>query len=198
MDYYTELTIIPNEEVPTYALWTTLYTQLHLAFVEQKDTHDKTPYGVSFPQYRLDANKSFGCLGSKVRIFANTTQELEQLNLGKWLERLTDYVHITSARETPLSKVTGHAIYSRAVPKDSLDKRIAHQAQRRSISLEESATHFKDHCYTTTLAEPFISLKSLSGQHLFKLHIKKTVVDEATLGKFGTYGLSKTVSVPEF
>ncbi|MCB1658072.1 MAG: type I-F CRISPR-associated endoribonuclease Cas6/Csy4, partial [Pseudomonadales bacterium] len=166
MKYYQELTLIAQAEVSVYVIWSKLYTQLHLAFVEQKDTHNKTPYGVSFPQYRLDANKGFGYLGSKVRIFANTTQELEQLNLGKWLERLTDYVHITSARETPLSKVTGHTIYSRAVPKDSLDKRIAHQAQRRNISLEESAAHFKDHCYTTTLAEPFISLKSLSGQHL--------------------------------
>ncbi|MCB1657498.1 MAG: type I-F CRISPR-associated endoribonuclease Cas6/Csy4, partial [Pseudomonadales bacterium] len=47
MKYYQELTLIAQAEVSVYVIWTTLYTQLHLAFVEQKDTHNKTPYGVS-------------------------------------------------------------------------------------------------------------------------------------------------------
>lgn len=198
MQFYQEITLLEQEEIPIHFLWSKLYTQLHLAFVEQKDEQEKIPFGVSFPQYRLKADKKIGFLGEKIRIFAHSTAELEQLNLNKWLERLTDYVHITSSREIPLGKVTGFAIYSRAVPKDSVEKRIAHQAQRRNISITEAEAYFKDHEYNTTLAEPFISLKSLSGQHLFKLHIKKTLADKANMGKFGTYGLSKTITVPEF
>ena len=195
MRCYIELTIIPNEDIPTYAMWSTLYTQLHLAFVEQKDSLEKIVYGVSFPRYRLSSDKGIGFLGDKLRIFAHSTQELEQLNLNQWLARLNDYVHITAPRETPHN--VSYGIYSRAVPKDSVEKRILHQAQRRNISITEASTHFKDHVYTP-LIEPFISLKSLSGQHIFKLHIKKTLTDEASMGKFGTYGLSKTVTVPEF
>ena len=195
MQYYLELSLLPNEDTSVYFLWSKLYTQLHLAFVEQKDSQEKITYGVSFPRYRLSSDKGIGFLGDKLRIFAHSTQELEQLNLNKWLERLNDYVHITAPRETPNN--VSYAIYSRAVPKDSVEKRILHQAQRRNISITEAATHFKDLVYPP-LIEPFISLKSLSGQHIFKLHIKKTLTDEASMGKFGTYGLSKTVTVPEF
>ncbi len=195
MQYYLELSLLPNDDTSVYFLWSKLYTQLHLAFVEQKDSQEKIAYGVSFPRYRLSQDKGIGFLGDKLRIFAHSTQELEQLNLNQWLARLNDYVHITAPRETPHN--VSYGIYSRAVPKDSVEKRILHQAQRRNISITEASTHFKDHVYTP-LIEPFISLKSLSGQHIFKLHIKKTLTDEASMGKFGTYGLSKTVTVPEF
>lgn len=195
MKYYIELTLMDNPDFNLYTLWAKLYTQLHLAFVEQKDSLEKIVYGVSFPRYRLSTDKGIGFLGDKLRIFAHSAQELEQLNLNQWLARLNDYVHITAPRETPHN--VSYGIYSRAVPKDSVEKRILHQAQRRNISITEASTHFKDHVYTP-LIEPFISLKSLSGQHIFKLHIKKTLTDEASMGKFGTYGLSKTVTVPEF
>lgn len=184
-----------NSDFNLYTLWSKLYTQLHLAFVEQKDSQEKIAYGISFPRYLLSTDKGIGFLGDKLRIFAHSAQELEQLNFNQWLARLNDYVHITAPRETPHN--VSYAIYSRAVPKDSVEKRIVHQAQRRNISITEAATHFKDHVYPP-LIEPFISLKSLSGQHVFKLHIKKTLTDEASMGKFGTYGLSKTVTVPEF
>lgn len=196
MKYYQELTLIAQPEVSVYFIWSKVYTQLHLAFVEQKDSQEKIPYGVSFPQYRLDAHKNIGFLGEKLRIFGQSPQQLEQLNLSKWLQRLSDYVHITTPRQTP-QKITGYAIYSRAIPKNSVEKRILHQAQRRNISIDEATVHYKDHVYAP-LAEPFISLKSLSGEHLFKLHIKKTLTDEATIGTFGTYGLSKTTTAPEF
>lgn len=197
MKHYIELTLMDNPDFNMYTLWSKLYTQLHLAFVEQKDNQEKIPYGVSFPRYRLNSDKGVGFLGDKLRIFSPSIHALEQLNLNKWLERLTDYVHITNPRETPQSKITGYAIYSRAVPKKSVEKRILHQAQRWNTSLEEATEHFKNHV-NPPLFEPFISLKSLSGEHLFKLHIKKTLVDEASQGTFGTYALSKTASVPEF
>ncbi|HNN29956.1 MAG TPA: type I-F CRISPR-associated endoribonuclease Cas6/Csy4, partial [Agitococcus sp.] len=37
MKYYQELTLIAQAEVSLYVIWSKLYTQLHLAFVEQKD-----------------------------------------------------------------------------------------------------------------------------------------------------------------
>ena len=195
MKYYIELTLMDNPDFNLYTLWSKVYTQLHLAFVEQKDSLEKIAYGVSFPRYRLSTDKGIGFLGDKLRIFAHSAQELEQLNLNQWLARLNDYVHITAPRDTPHN--VSYGIYSRAVPKDSVEKRILHQAQRRNISITEASTHFKGHVYTPLIV-PFISLKSLSGQHIFKLHIKKTLTDEASMGKFGTYGLSKTVTVPEF
>nr|WP_264755539.1 type I-F CRISPR-associated endoribonuclease Cas6/Csy4 [Moraxella canis] len=48
MNYYLELTIMDNPELTPYQIWSKLYTQLHLAFVEQKDEQDKVGYGVHF------------------------------------------------------------------------------------------------------------------------------------------------------
>ncbi len=100
MNYFIELTLIKDSEISPYFIWSKLYTQLHLAFVEQKDSNEKIPYGVSFPEYKeLDGkDKKIMLLGSKLRVFAHSSDELQKLDLNKWLERLTDYVHIKSVK----------------------------------------------------------------------------------------------------
>ncbi len=201
--YYQEITLIDQAEISPYFIWSKLYGQVHLAFVEQQDEQGKIPFGVSFPQYRIHQQKKLGFLGTKIRIFAKTENELQQLNLGQWLERLTDYVHIIQPREVPQAKITGYAHYYRVNPKMSLEERIAHQAQRRNISLDEAKQHFKQYV-EQPVVEPYVSLKSLSAKREenidrpYRLYIGKSVADEAKDGKFGTYGLSRTATVPEF
>ena len=202
MQYYIELTLLPDEDTSVYFLWSKVYTQLHIAFVEHIDEQEKIPFGVSFPKYHMNKQKKLS-LGNKIRIFANTEQELQQLNLGKWLERLVDYVHIKQPCEVPLAKVTGYAHYSRVNPKMSLDERIAHQAQRRNISLDEARQHFKEYV-DQPMVEPYVSLRSLSAKREentdrpYRLYIGKTLANEVKNGKFGTYGLSRMATVPEF
>ncbi|MCH4248899.1 MAG: type I-F CRISPR-associated endoribonuclease Cas6/Csy4 [Acinetobacter populi] len=197
MLYYQEITLIDQTEISLYFIWSKLYTQLHLAFVEHKDEQEQIPYGVSFPQYRINEQKHIGFLGSKIRIFANSENELIQLNLNKWLDRLTDYVHTTSPREVPQGKITGYTCYFKANPKLTIKQRIVHQAARRNISLNEAEAHFKDLIQQPN-AEPYINLKSLSHDIKFRLYIGKTLADEANNKKFGTYGLSRIATVPEF
>ncbi len=197
MQFYQEITLLPDVEISPYFLWTKLYTQLHLAFVEQQDDDGKIAYGVSFPQYRLNADKQIGFLGFKVRIFAQTEQALQTLNLTKWLERLTDYVHMTSIRAVPQDKITGFSQYYRVIPKMPLDERISHQAARHGVSLEVAAEHLKDYQTQATI-EPFIRMPSQSTGHDFALHIGKKPTDGIGDGKFGTYGLSRSAGVPEF
>ncbi len=197
MNYYIELTIMDSPELTPYQIWSKLYTQLHLAFVEQQDDDGKIAYGVAFPQYRLNADKQIGFLGFKVRIFAQTEQALQTLNLAKWLERLTDYVHMTSIRAVPVDKITGFSQYYRVIPKMPLDERISHQAARHGVSLEASAEHLKGYQTQATI-EPFIRMPSQSTGHDFALHIGKKPTDGIGDGKFGTYGLSRSAGVPEF
>lgn len=203
MKYYLELTLLPDEDNSAYFLWSKVYTQLHLAFVKHKDEQEKIPFGVSFPQYRINEQKNIGFLGSKIRIFAHSEHELQQLNLDKWLELLIDYVHITKPREVPQAKITGYVHYFRINPKLRLDERIAYQAKRHNISLEEAKQHFKQ--YTEQpIFEPYVSLKSLSAKRKenidreYRLYIGKSPADEAKGGKFGTYGLNRMATVPEF
>ena len=46
---------------------------------------------------------------------------LEKLDLKKWLDRLTDYVHITSIREVP-ENIKGYAIYKRKQVKTNAER----------------------------------------------------------------------------
>ncbi|ELW86725.1 MULTISPECIES: type I-F CRISPR-associated endoribonuclease Cas6/Csy4 [Acinetobacter] len=203
MKYYIEITLIESIDFSWFEVWSKLYTQLHIAFAEQIDTRGKIIFGISFPQYRIHQQKNIGFLGSKVRVFAPSESELQKLNLSKWLERLVDYVHITQPREVPKTKITGYAHYFRINPKMTLEERIAHQAQRRSISFDEAQQHFKQYSEQPEIV-PYVSLKSLSTKReqnidrYYRLYIGKSVAEEANDGKFGTYGLSRTATVPEF
>lgn len=197
MQYYIELTLLPNEDAPAYFIWSKVYTQLHIAFAEQADEHGKISYGVSFPKYRLIQQKKLGYLGDKVRIFADSIEALEQLNLSHWLERLQDYVHVLSARIVPEDKVKGYATYFKVNPKLTVEQRILHQAKRRNLSIEEATKHFE----ALDLAEnfePYINMKSQTNDMKFRLIIGRKNVDNENIGKFGTYGLSRTSTVPEF
>ena len=196
MQYYQELTLIDQAEFPAFYIWPKLYMQLHLAFVEHKDADDLIPYGVSFPEYKTGQRKNgdaFFYLGSKVRIFAHSEQALADLNLAKWLERLSDYVHIKSVKATPDD--VQYATFERARAKASLEQRAQHQAKRRGITLAESLQHFKDY-QAQNLNLPYVSLKSESNGSTFNLFIRKVEQSAAVDGKFGTYGLSKQTTVP--
>lgn len=196
MNYYLELTIIGNPELTPYQIWSKLYTQLHLAFVEQKDAQDKTVYGVSFPQYRTLADKKIAYLGYKLRVFAPTEQALSALNLDKWLERLADYIHISSIRSVP-DDIKGYANYYRATPKMILDERITHQAKRHGVPYHKAAERFEGY-KEQSLVYPHIQLTSQTNHQSYPLYIGKQTAEVLTDGRFGTYGLSRTSSVPEF
>lgn len=197
MLYYLEITLLEQEEIPLYLIWSKVYTQLHLAFVEQKDAEEKIIYGVSFPKYRLIQQKKLGYLGDKIRIFADSVEALEQLKLNHWLERLQDYLHVLSARKVPEDKINGYATYFKVNPKLTIEQRILHQAERRGISIAEAQEHFKSLDLTESF-EPYINMKSQTNDMNFRLIIGKKRADEAKIGKFGSYGLSRTSTVPEF
>jgi len=197
MLYYLEITLLEQEEIPLHLIWSKAYTQLHIAFAEQTDEQGKITYGVSFPKYRLIQQKKLGYLGDKIRIFADSVEALEQLNLTHWLARLQDYVHILSARKVPEDKINGYAAYFKVNPKLTIEQRIVHQAERRGISIEEAQEHLKALDLTETF-EPYINMKSHTNDMNFRLIIGKKCIDEANIGKFGSYGLSRTSTVPEF
>ena len=204
MKKYIELTLIPNPEVTLYFLWSKLYIQLHLAFVEIQDSSKQVPVGVSFPEYKEKdhKNKKIILLGSKIRLFAQDEETLVRPNLSKWLERLTDYVHIKSISAVP-EKIAGHIVVSRHhFPATS--ERLA----RRYASRHKDEVGSDEAGYQKALerlkgyerevpAYPYIQLKSLSGENKpFNLFISQRVVDAEKTGFFSTYGLSAEVTVP--
>ncbi len=196
MPYYQEITLIEQEEIAIYFIWSKLYAQLHLALAEVKNHNDKTNIGVSFPEYRFNEEKGIGFLGSKLRLFANSEDELHNLNINSWLVRLSDYLHITSIREVPPHKITGYAIFSRKQVKTNADRLARHRIKRGDINFDEAVKRYQNVITTSDL--PFVQLKSLTNQHPFRLFIHKENKEHAEIGGFSSYGLTTDATVPEF
>lgn len=197
MQYYLEVTLINSSEIKTYELWSKLYTQLHLALVNIKGLNNKVNIGFSFPEYRCNLKKRVGFLGDKLRIFAQSEECLQQLNIKQWLDRLIDYIHISTIKLVPQDKVTGHVSFFRKHVKSNAE-RLARRCvkKRKDISFDEAVKLYQHVVIATDL--PFVQMKSLSKDERFKLFIEKNIREKSDEHRFNTYGLSAESTVPEF
>ena len=204
MKFYQEITLIDQAEISPYFIWSKLYTQLHIALAEIKDDSDKVGIGASFPQYifeeKVENQKARINLGNKLRLFAESEADLKKLDIRKWLERLEDYVHITSIREVP-SDIKGYAIYKRKQVKTNAQRLARHRIKRGDIGIGEALARYSNVVTTTNF--PYIEMKSLStsdqqSEKRFKLFIEKQPAEKTETQVFSTYGLSSVSSVPEF
>ena len=196
MNHYIEVTLVDTDEFSPYALWSVLYTQLHLALVEIKDQNNQVNVGISFPQYRFNQDKGIGFLGTKLRLFAQTEADLQKLDLRKWLDRLTDYVHVSSIREVPVNKITGYVTFSRKQVKTNAERLARHRVKRGDIDFDEAFKRYQNVITSTDL--PYVQMKSLTSDKSFKLFIEKRDVEKSASQVFSSYGLSSESCVPEF
>lgn len=199
MKYYQEITLIDQAEISSYFIWSKLYTQLHIALAEIKDTNNKVNIGVSFPQYifeeKIEDKKAKINMGKKLRLFAQNEADLTKLDIKKWLDRLTDYVHVTSVREVP-ANIKSYAIYKRKQVKTNAIRLARHRVKHGDIGFDEALARYSNVVTTTDL--PFIQMKSLTSDQMFKLFIEKRSIEQSESQVFSTYGLSSESSVPEF
>jgi len=197
MKYYLDITLLPDAEANLGFLWQKVYQQIHIALVKNKIAENESAIAVSFPDY---GNKVFP-LGDKLRLFAESQNQLEQLSITKWLSRLTDYTHIKSIKEVPLS-VDQYALFKRKQFKSNLLREASRRAKYKNETLAEAMEHFKH--YESETNSPFINMTSLStnkGTSVnsnFKLFIDREILTEPIQGVFNCYGLSKAATVPCF
>ena len=200
MNYYIEVTLMENDQFSPYELWSQLYPQLHLALVEAKNADNKVNIGFSFPQYRFHQDKGVGFIGTKLRLFAESEADLKKLDIRRWLERLEDYVHVTSIREVP-NDIKNYAIYKRKQVKTNAQRLARHRVKRGDIGFDEALARYSNVVTITNM--PYIEMKSLStsdqqSEKRFKLFIEKQSAEKSETQVFSTYGLSSVSSVPEF
>ncbi len=200
MNYYIEVTLMENDQFSPYELWSQLYPQLHLALVEAKNADNKVNIGFSFPQYHFHQDKGVGFIGTKLRLFAESEADLKKLDIRRWLERLEDYVHVTSIREVP-NDIKNYAIYKRKQVKTNAQRLARHRVKRGDIGFDEALARYSNVVTTTNM--PYIEMKSLStsdqqSEKRFKLFIEKQSAEKSETQVFSTYGLSSVSSVPEF
>ncbi len=198
MNYYVDIKLLTDTEISLGFLWKKLYAQIHLALVEVRDEKNLVSIGLAFPNYSGDR-----FLGDTLRLFAPSKEELERLDLNRWLARLLDYLTVSEIKEVP--KDTKLATFGRKQFKSNSEiRRLAKRyAQREQIAYEEALQNFEqtEAKYRKERDKnrlPYINIKSLSTGNEMKLFIIKKSSDIEQKGKFNTYGLSNTTTVPDF
>lgn len=188
LTYYQELTILPDPEISSYFIWSKLFTQLHIALADVKNIHDINSIGISFPDYYFDnKNGKTSKLGSKLRIFAPSKDELEKLDLNKWLDRLTDYVHIKSIKE--VGNQAKEYVVVRRYRFKNVEKQAEQYAKHKGISYKDALAWCLQHKQSSK-PYPFINLKSETNEQNYKLSITQEAVDSPTQGDFNQYGMN--------
>lgn len=199
MNYYQEVTLIDGDK-KLYELWSDVYNQIHIALAEAKNEHNIDTIGVSFPNYRYEekGDKVFASLGDKLRVFAPSQKDLETLNLDKWLERLTDYVHVKRISEVS-DKAKEHIVVRRYRHKNVLKQAEAF-AEHKGITLEAALIHCAKHKQDNK-PYPYINLRSISNNQPYALSIIQEMADNETQGSFNSYGINNAadeVTVPHW
>lgn len=194
MKYYIDIKLYSDTEITLGFIWKKLYAQMHLALVEVRDENNLVSIGFSFPQYRKEKFP----LGDKLRVFANSKEELASLDLNRWLARLMDYLDVSEVKEVP-SNITKFACFRRKQFKTNVERLARRQAKRKGISFEEALKNYENFDEDKKKTKlPYVNIKSLSSNKEIKVFIEKLEVEEENKGLFSTYALSKTSTVPLF
>lgn len=199
MKYYVEITLLPDSDMTVYYLWERIYQQVHLALVENKEADNTVKIGVSFPEYNFERHS----LGTKLRLFAATEEQLNALKLERWLARLSDYAHSKCVKEVP-SDLEGYGCFKRLAEKGSNERLARRRAKKLSITYEDALAYFegdkeRKRSEKDVYRFPFISMKSLGTGQKYPLSIELVKVDTLLVGDgFSTYGLASSSSVPLF
>ena len=192
MMYFQDITLLPDAEISPYFLWQKVFQQIHLALVENKNENNRSRVGVDFPGYAAERNS----LGGKLRLIAETEDHLTQMQCERWLNRLKDYVHISSIRPVP-EKVSGYACFINIKPKSNKEKLARRRAKRKGESIQQALSHYCEFIEQQSKL-PYIKMNSQTNGHRFRLFIKRQKTKEPMAGFYSCYGLSSQTSVPLF
>ena len=212
MNYYQEITLLPEAEIPFGFIWQNVFQQVHIALVENKVAPNQSEIAVGFPNY---GQKGFP-LGNKLRLFAKEQAQLEKLSINKWLTRLEDYCHVKTIKPVP-EEVTWVSFTRQHVKSpERIEREMQKKAELWSIksgkSLAECLLELEKSKPTSLSKLPFIFLHSQQTKERtpekhskFPLFIQKQNLDSPQQGIFDCYGLSNKAnkvnsigSVPHF
>lgn len=200
MNYYLDITLLPNTEVNLHFLWQKIFQQVHIALVEHKIDDNESAIALSIVNY---GNKDFP-LGNKLRLLAGSAEALATLDISHWLKRLSDYCHIKSIQSVP-GDIKQHARFTRKAVK-SIEKKAKRRAEYLNKPYNEVLNYLIKEGRSTPCSLPFIRVESQNTKkkmkqgmsNKFLLFIERTTFEAPVLGKFDCYGLSKAATIPCF
>jgi CRISPR-associated endonuclease Csy4 len=198
MNYYLDITLIPDAEANLGFLWHKVFQQVHLALVENKTGENESAVALSIVGY---GEKPFP-LGNKLRLLAKSEEALQKLDIPRWLNRLADYCHIKAIKPVP-AEIRQFACFKRK-PVKSIEKKAQRRAEHLNKPYEEVLAYLLKEGKSIKSELPYINLESQETKKRveqgvsprFRLFIEKVVSAQPIDGQFDCYGLSKTATVP--
>ena len=184
MDYYLDIKIVPDAEVPIYFIRNKVYSKLHKVLSALKSTD----IGVSFPCFKIK-------LGNTIRLHG------EQKNLLKlqeidWLGALSGYCDIGKIILIP-DDIKGYRTVSR-IQSNMTESKLRRLIKRGSISPEE-VKKYRAKMFQKGLDNPYVELESSSNGHKYRRYIAfSELSDTPKSGEFDQFGLSKEATIPWF
>lgn len=197
MNYYQEITLLPDADIALGFLWQNVFQQVHIALVDHKVGSNQSLVAVGFPDYR----QAKFPLGAKLRLFAKEQATLEKLDIHRWLTRLEDYVHIKGIKSVP-SDVTYVSFVRKQVKSPErierdMQQKAARWAAKSGQSLAECLAVLEQSKPTELCRLPFICLHSQQTKQRspdknskFPLFIEMQPQSTSQDGGFDCYGLS--------
>jgi CRISPR-associated endonuclease Csy4 len=197
MNYYQEITLLPDVDISLGFLWRNVFQQVHIALVEHKVAENQSTVAVGFPDYR---NATFP-LGNKLRLFAKDQTALEKLAIDKWLIRLEDYVHIKAIK--PVPDLVSYVSFARKQVKSpervqrDMQQKAALWSAKSGKTLAECLTELEKSKPIALCSLPFIYLHSQQTKQRspeknskFPLFIEMSQQSVEQDGVFDCYGLN--------
>lgn len=193
MDYYLDIKLQPDAEVPIFFIRNKVYGKLHKAL----HSLNSTDIAVSFSKYKIK-------LGDVVRLHG-TDKNLTELQNTNWLGGLSGYCEVSEIQAVP-DQIVGYRVISRKQPTmnlKKLEKRVQYQKAQGVLKtqneIKEYEKQYKAKMYATGLDNPYLELDSSSNGHKHRRYIQfGEVVKQEIKGEFDTFGLSKIATVPWF
>lgn len=183
MDYYIDISLLSDPELPVPVLMNALYSKFHKALYDL----GATDIGISFPKYNQN-------LGNILRLHgaAEALKKLQNLN---WVGPMAGYCEIGGI--TPVPDEVSYRTVFRRQPTMSQAK-LRRLIQRGSIN-DDAAYQYKTKMFSRSLNAPYVQLKSSSTGSHHRRYIEMGPMEERpVIGKFDQFGLSRTATIPWF
>lgn len=184
-DHYLDLHLLPDPEFAPDQLLRALFAKLHRALVQLGDGS----VGLSLPGHSERGT------GQHLRLHGSLSA-LRQLQQQEWLTGMRDHM-----RQSEPAAVPAGCQYRvvRRVQVDSNPERLRRRLMKRK-GLDEAAAHeqIPDSAMRLTRL-PWVEMRSQSSGQRFRLFIEHgPLQDSASPGRFSTYGLSASTTIPWF
>lgn len=186
--HYIDILLRPDPEFSSAQLMNALYAKLHRALAALQ----ATGVGVSFPGHRQTGAVS---LGTQLRLHG-AAPALEQLQSLAWLAGMRDHVILGSLEAIP--PTAQFRTVQRVQAKSNPERLRRRQMKRHGLTAEQALEKIPE-ASRELLSLPYLDLHSMSTHQRYRLFIRHgNLQDQVAAGRFNTFGLSPTTTIPWF